>query len=225
MSFFLKGKNSKSPEKGENNELNDSERQSSGTTANSTTEADKEQNTYRKSVEKIKQDLFSKIEIMKQTREKIKTINLTIKDELASERILEQEILMKKKELALVNQNIKNFYESLSDSNIQLEKLESSQNLADFKEKVQKMRKNFECKNYENLKLKQKICELISDLEIIHNDSVDKDRYLCNLRQYLKKIKHKGSLLHKTKESQISDLKVSQNYLKNQICEHEKFVS
>ena len=139
MSFFLKGKNSKSPEKRENNELNDSERQSSGTTANSTTEADKEQNTYRKSVEKIKQDLFSKIEIMKQTREKIKTINLTIKDELASERILEQEILMKKKELALVNQNIKNFYESLSDSNIQLEKLESSQNLADFKEKVQKI--------------------------------------------------------------------------------------
>ena len=72
--------------------------------------------------------------------------------------------------------------------------------------------------------MKEKIKDLANDLELCTDNCSDRERYLVNLNQHFTKIKSKGSGLHRSKISQMTSLQQSQEFLKNQIAEHENVI-
>ena len=199
---------------------------SSGTTANSINDTVKEPNlnAYRKSINNIRENLEKKIENCKKNREEIKNLTLDIKNNEVLEKVIEQEIREKRKTLAESEQNIRSIYEKISDCNIQLEKFSISQNLSMIHELIankntEYVQKSAELQNHINFKDK-----LSLKLLKLNDNYTEKERYLCNLKQFFKKLRSKGTFLHKTKISQLSDLQESQAFLKNQINAHDRFI-
>lgn len=182
-------------------------------------------NSFRKSISKIKQELYSRIELCKKNRENIKVITTQIKEEEASGKIIEQEITEKRRKLADLEGNIKTVNEKLLDSNIQLEKLSNSSNLSLFREKIEKQLNEFCAKLLEvdNTTLKKN--ELDSEISLLTEQHIDKEKYLENLRQYSKKINKKGSMLHSSKQSQLKNFQNSYEFLTSQIEQHESLLA
>ncbi|OMJ95932.1 hypothetical protein SteCoe_484 [Stentor coeruleus] len=179
-------------------------------------------NSFRKSILIIKNELISRIEVMKELREKIKDSTIKIKDEEATVKVIEQEILEKKKEAAELELNHKVLYEKFADSTRVLEKLGVSHNLEEMKVNISMKKIEIEKKILEIDEKYETIQSMAVKINELDDNIIDKTRYFDNLKNYFAKLKSKGSTLHNTRKSQISDLQASYECLKSQIIEHEK---
>lgn len=191
---------------------------------NSVIDSNKEANlnSFRKSILIIKNELISRIEIMRELREKIKDSTIKIKDEEATVKVIEQEILEKKKEAAELELKHKILYEKFADSTRVLEKLGENHNLEEMKGNICMKKNEIEKKISEIDEKYETIKNLAVKINELDENMIDKIRYFDNLKNYFAKLKSKGSTLHNTRQSQISDLQTSYESLKSQILEREK---
>lgn len=179
-------------------------------------------NSFRKSILVLKGELFSRVEVSKDLREKIKeTINKT-KEQEATVKVIELEILEKKKEIAEYEAKHRVLYEKISDSKMALEKLGVVHDLKAIENKTDELSIEFESKSQEIFQKTEEAAEVYVKISELEEIFTDRSRYHDNLKQYLSKIKSKGTTMHKTRQSQISDLQASYECLKTRIFEHEK---
>lgn len=183
---------------------------------------DSKLNSFRRSINIIKQELLSRVEICHKNRENIKILTGQVREQLANEKIVEQEILEKKRNLAELEQNIRITNEKISDSSIQLENLACAESILKLQEKIGIKSDELIRKNEEGDRLIYRQSEIASELMVLSENFIDKDRYLCNLKNYSKKIKVKKLFTSKSKQSVISDMQKSCEFLTNQIQKHEK---
>jgi serine/threonine protein kinase len=180
--------------------------------------------TLRNSIGRIKSELSITGMSTKELREKIITANKQIREITRNLKLTEERILKRRIETLDLDHNIREHYEFINDATIQLEKMQSNINLDSLREKRDKEQEKFDNKNEESLTSKEKIKDLTGELDILNENILNRSRYSDNLKQYLKKLKAKGSCLHRSRLSQVSDLAASREFLKTQISEHEKIV-
>jgi serine/threonine protein kinase len=178
----------------------------------------------RVSLSRIKQDILNYSVEAKDLREKMIAVNKNIRETARTVKVLEQKILKKKIESLDIDHNISELKEYLQDAdslisklNIQNHSVEISQNVAFLK---------FKLKNKGNeVKIEQdRARDLVNELQLANEHFLDRERYVSQLTQYGKRLKNKGSGLHRSKISQVSSLQASRDFLVSQITEHEKIV-
>ena len=157
-----------------------------------------------------------------ETRNIIKSLHEQVRTEEASQKLLEREILDKHKELMVLDESIQELRSNSSELTQVLEKLAIPYELEELIEKADSESERIEIKSFELLELEVRSSQAKEELASIENNYVEKTRHLNNLTSYLKRLKDKGSVLHKTRGSQISELQVSSDCLKTQISGVEK---
>ena len=180
--------------------------------------------TIRLSISRLKQEVTRNQESGKGLKEKILSVNKNIREKNREIKLKEQDILKKRIESLDIEHSLKDLHEYISDARDQLEKLQTNIHIEAIQEKIASSRSTLLQKTEEVAWLKEKIKDLANDLELCTDNCSDRERYLVNLNQHFTKIKSKGSGLHRSKISQMTSLQQSQEFLKNQIAEHENVI-
>lgn len=179
-------------------------------------------NLCRNSIISLQSQVTDKHRQTIETRNVIKSLHEQVKTEEASQKLLEREILDKQKEIMVLDQSLQELSSHNTELTQVLEKLAIPYDLEDLIEKADKESEKIENKTFEIFELESKSSEIKEKLNEIENNYIEKNRHLNNLTSYLKRLKDKGSLLHQTRGSQISELQVSYDCLKTQISGIEK---
>lgn len=179
-------------------------------------------NLYRKSIMGIQAEIGQKNDQNKELKNLIKAVAENIKNEEISLKIVDREVLEKKKELLLVEQSISELKEQLYELDLILEKIVIPNKIEDLQQNLADKISELDLKTFEITDYEIKLSDIQQALHETESRHLDKSRYLQNMTQYLKKIKEKGSMFHRTTESQIAELSISSDFLKTKIQETEK---
>ena len=178
--------------------------------------------TIRKSLTNLKEDLTSVHDKGKTIKEKIISYNKKIRESTRILKLSEQKVLKFKIQSLDLDYNAKQLSESVVDASIQLEKLQSESTLDFIQENISKISKRLSDTTESVRQAEERIKDASNEFDISKENLTDRERYLANLQQYFKKLKSKGSSLHRSKASQVSSLQVSCEILKNKIQDHEQ---
>lgn len=179
-------------------------------------------NLYRKSIVGIQNEISQKHEVNKELKNKIRVLGESVKNEEASMKIVDREVLERKKDALMVEESICELQERIFEMDLVLEKIVIPNKVEDLQRDLNDKRNELDLKTFEVADYEIKLFDAQQLLQGAEDNYIDKSRYLQNMTQYLKKLKDKGSLLHKTTESQISELIISSDCLKAKISETEK---
>lgn len=179
---------------------------------------------FRGSLTKLKDESLALALEGKNLREQALQLTKNIRESSRNIKILEQKVLKKRIESLDLDHSLSELSEYLTDADTALSKFQVQINLPSTKEKVQEWKKKLAEKDEIVEKIQEKLKDLTSEYEMINENFSDRERYSCQLSQYCKRLKSKGSGLHRSKMSQVSSLQASCDFLKNQISEHEKIV-
>lgn len=177
--------------------------------------------TIRKSLTNIKQELITHNETGKEVKEKILNCTKKIREKNRLLKITEQEVLKQKILLLNLEYSAKEISESILDKNIELEKQQSDSTMDFISENISKITEKYLNVSESVAQLRERLKDTSNELEIHNENFTDRERYLKNLQQYYKRLKSKGSSLHRGR-SQVSSLQVSCEVLKEQIIDHDK---
>ena len=179
-------------------------------------------NLFRKSIMGIQAEITQKNEQSKDLKNMIKAVAENIKNEEISLKIVDREVLEKKKEILMVEQSISELKEKLYDLDLILERIVIPYKIEDLQQNLADKMNEMDLRIFEITDFEIKLFDIQQTLQETENKHLDKSRYLQNMTQYLKKLKDKGSLFHRTTESQIAELSISSEILKTKIQETEK---
>lgn len=179
---------------------------------------------FRGSLNKLKEESSSLALEGKNLREQALQLNKAIREATRNTKIYEQKVLKKRIESLDIDHNLSELNEYIEDANTALSKLHSQSSLDSTKEKVLDLKKKISEKQETSELLQEKLKDLHNEYDTINQNFIDRERYSCQLAQYCKRLKNKGSGLHRSKISQVSSLQASCDFLKTQISEHEKIV-
>jgi serine/threonine protein kinase len=179
-------------------------------------------NLYRKSIAGLQEEVTGKHRITIETKNLIKELHDKVKNEEASQKLVEREILEKQKELMTVEESIEDLSKTGQHLTETLETLIIPFKIEDLLEKVSEEANILESKSFEISELEVKSSDLRLQIDSIESTYLEKSKHLSNLTSYLKKLKEKGSMLHKTRGSQIIELQISHDCLKTRIIDIEK---
>jgi len=122
----------------------------------------------------------------------------------------------------MVEQSISELKEKLYDLDLILERIVIPYKIEDLQQNLADKMNEMDLRIFEITDFEIKLFDIQQTLQETENKHLDKSRYLQNMTQYLKKLKDKGSLFHRTTESQIAELSISSEILKTKIQETEK---
>jgi serine/threonine protein kinase len=180
--------------------------------------------SVRTSTNQIKQDVLNAVENGKNLKEKNIQVNKILREKNRLLKLTEQKLLKKKVESLDIDHSTKELLEYISDENDKLQKLNDNIDLTATKNEIEAIRTKLSEITAKIETLSEKNKDLAGELDLITDNYSDRERYLNNLQQHLKKLKVKGSSLHQDKYSQVSILKTSCEFLKNQLSEHDKIL-
>lgn len=179
---------------------------------------------FRLSLSRVKKGILDNEAEAKELREKTISVNKAIREAARTIKVLEQKILKKRIESLDLDHNTSELVEYIADADSLASKLKIQNSSEEVKKNIESFRAKLQSKETEVKAVQEKFKDLASELEIINEQLVDRERYSCQLSQYCKKLKAKGSGLHRSKASQVSSLQASRDFLRTQIYEHEKIV-
>ena len=179
---------------------------------------------FRLSLSRVKKGILENEAEAKELREKTIAVNKAIREAARSVKVLEQRILKKRIEGLDLDHNNSELLEYIADADTLASRLTIQNASDDIKRNLESFKSKLLSKESEVKAAQEKFKDLASELEIVNEQFVDRERYSCQLSQYCKKLKSKGSGLHRSKASQVSSLQVSRDFLRTQIYEHEKIV-
>lgn len=180
--------------------------------------------SLRRSLNKIQDEISTESHEMRSIKEKILSINKLIRENTRILKLTEQKILKKRIESLDLDHGNRETGEYISDARVQLEKCQSDVDLKKYTTKILEIQEKTFKLDEESKTYQEKAKDLSNEVELVSENLTDRERYYANLLQYFKKLKAKGSGLHRSKASQVSSLQASCEFLKNQINEHEKIV-
>ena len=178
-------------------------------------------NSYRASINAFKEEIEARNEIVKILKTQIKVAIETIFSEERKEGKLEREVLQKRKNLFELEDSIRSLHEKIADAGILQDRLAELQQKTKLQSAILSKSQELMLKETQILTLKQSVQKSLQLLKEVQSNYEDKYRYSQNLGNYLKKLKNKGSVLHKNSQSQISELQISYECLKTKILETE----
>jgi serine/threonine protein kinase len=178
-------------------------------------------NSFRESLVAFREEIEARNEIVKILKTQIRVAIETILNDERKEDLLQQKILQKRKNVLEVDEDIQRLQEKIADCEILQERLLEIQQKAKLESAIASKKADLEEKDEKIQELKKKQVLSKEKLEESRYQLEDKTRYEQNMRNYLKKLKSKGTVLHKNSQSQITELQISYECLKAKILENE----